>query len=160
MPDPQRKPVEEQFLDAIEKKVRDTSEDLQKLYNARATARQEVHELSKFLEPVLQWIMYVQYDVTNHSIDLTISGDKHVMEAVWGVLRKAGYEPDSRVKDEPISSFSTWFRLANSGYDEPNYKRLKVWFNFCSTKCRRVQTGVKMVEQPVYEVICDETIDR
>lgn len=94
---------------------------------------------------VEEWIVRVEFD-RDRSIDIHIAGDHHVFQGVWAALRKLGYEPDARPKEEKMAAFSTYFRKT----DWP-----MIWLNFSSTKCTRKKIGTKMVEQPVYEVVCE-----
>ena len=80
------------------------------------------------------------------SLDLSIAGDHHVMNGVWGALRKLGYEASSRPEEKKIASYSCWFTKT----DWP-----RIWFQFSSTKCTRKKIGTKMVEQPIYETVCE-----
>ena len=92
-------------------------------------------------------IGYVSADDGYISINLT--GDKHKLNAAFGILRRFGYLPNSR--PEPKSStYSTYFQKEGvTGL---------VFFNFSSTQCRRVKTGTvtKEVTEDVYEIVCDE----
>lgn len=82
-------------------------------------------------------------------ISFNLTGDKHKLNAAFGILRRHGYLPNSR--PEPKSStYSTYFQKeGETGL---------VFFNFSSTQCRRVKTGTvtKEVTEDVYEIVCDE----
>lgn len=107
---------------------------------------EELEKLEAFLSPVSGWLIHTTFDYSGRSIDLHYSGDKFVLQGIFAALRKADYEPSSRPQKDELSSFSTYFSKA----DAP-----RLWISFSSTKCRRVQVGTKMVEQPVYETVCD-----
>jgi hypothetical protein len=82
-------------------------------------------------------------------ISIHVVGDKHQLNAAFAMLRRRGYEPNSR--PEPKSStYSTFFQKE----DVPGL----VFFNFSSTQCRRVKTGTRTreVTEDVYEIVCDE----
>lgn len=82
-------------------------------------------------------------------ISLSLTGDKHKLNAAFGILRRHGYLPNER--PEPKSStYSTYFQKEGvTGL---------VFFNFSSTQCRRVKTGTvtKEITEDVYEIVCDE----
>lgn len=94
------------------------------------------------LEPTL-----VNADDGYISIDL--AGDKHQLNAAFGILRRRGFEPSARPESKS-STFSTIFRKED---DEG-----MIFFNFSSTQCRRVKTGTRTreVTEDVYEIVCDE----
>jgi len=80
-------------------------------------------------------------------VDLNIAGDKHVLKAVFSVFRKLKYEPSTRPKEKPESSFTCfWSR---------DGQELRFYLCFTSSKCSRVQIGTKMIEQPIYETVCE-----
>lgn len=88
----------------------------------------------------------IRYDFDGGSVDVVFCGDGDKLGKVWGLLRRAGYYTESRPKKGETGFNAFW--------DCPGYA--KVWLQFSSTMCRRVQVGTKMVEQPVYEVQCGD----
>ena len=88
----------------------------------------------------------IRVDVTAESVDIYISGDRHVLKAAFGALRRLEYHPDSRPDAKPEPTFSTWFR-------HPDHS-CKFWLSFSSTQCTRVKVGSKMEEVNVYETVC------
>lgn len=94
------------------------------------------------LEPTL-------VDADNGYISIHLTGDKHQLNAAFALLRRRGYEPNSR--PEPKSStYATYFTKEGV----PGL----VLFNFSSTQCRRIKTGTRTreVTEDVYEIVCDE----
>ena len=89
----------------------------------------------------------IRATVTNDSVDLSVTGNYGVLKDVFHFLRKLGYEPENRPTAEKTSSFSTYFNAPDKG--------LRIWLNFSSTVCIRKKIGTKMVEQPVYETVCE-----
>lgn len=88
-----------------------------------------------------------RFDLSNSdSINLNFAGDGRKLGEVWGLLRKAGYKPNAHPKKGDTSFYTFWT------HDE----HAKIWLNFTSTMCRRVQVGTQMVEQPIYEIQCGE----
>jgi hypothetical protein len=84
--------------------------------------------------------------IDSTSLDINIVGDKQVLNRVFGILRRHGYEPLER-PTENTASYMTWFSKEGCG---------GIWLNFSSTQCRRVKVGTKMVEQDVYDVVCND----
>jgi hypothetical protein len=93
-----------------------------------------------------EWELEPVFDVNAGSIDLTFSGDGERFGKVWTELRRNGYKPYSRPKKGDTSYYGS--------FDQEGFAR--IWLNFSSTMCQRVQVGTKMVEQPVYETRCGE----
>lgn len=94
------------------------------------------------LEPTL-------VDANDGYISIYLAGDKHQLNAAFGILRRRGFEPNSR--PEPNSStYGTYFQKEGA----PGL----IFFNFSSTQCRRVKTGTRTreVTEDVYEIVCDE----
>lgn len=81
-------------------------------------------------------------------IDIHIAGDVHVLTAAVRVLRTHGF---ITCNSPPKKGDSIWSAFFQRG-DCP----LQVWFKFASTVCRRVKIGTEMVEQDVFETVCDE----
>lgn len=82
-------------------------------------------------------------------ISFNLVGDKHLLNAAFGLMRRHGYEPYNR-PEKNSSTYSTHFKKENvDGL---------VFFSFSSTQCRRVKTGTRTrtVEEDVYEIVCDE----
>lgn len=82
-----------------------------------------------------------------NSIDVRLIGDKHKFLALLRVLGKHGMRPPKIEKG--ATGFSHfWYPDEMPG--------LQIYISFSSTVCRRVKTGTKMVEQDVFETVCDE----
>lgn len=80
-------------------------------------------------------------------ISLSFTGDGPKLTAVWKLLRQCGYNSNDRPKKGDTTFYSFW-----SGPEGV----AKIFLNFSSTVCRRVQVGTKMVETPIYETQCGE----
>lgn len=89
----------------------------------------------------------IRINVTTESIDLQIAGDRHVLKAIFGAFRRAGYLPDGRPSAKLEPSFSTWFRHPDHG--------CKFWLNFTSSQCTRVKVRSEMQEVDIYETVCE-----
>jgi len=82
-------------------------------------------------------------------VSFNLTGNKHMLNAAFGIMRRHGFEPHSR-PEKNSSTYQTHFKKENvDGL---------VFFNFSSTQCRRVKTGTRArtVEEDIYEIVCDE----
>lgn len=82
-------------------------------------------------------------------ISLSISGDKHQLAEAVRKLKTRGFKTDEKPPAKGATSWCPLFRRADGAY---------VYLQFTGTSCRRVQTGTKTVEVPVYETVCDEIV--
>lgn len=82
-----------------------------------------------------------------NSLDVRLIGDKQKFIALLRVLARFG------LKAPKVEKGATGFSHFFYPEDMPG---LQVYVCFSSTVCRRVKTGTKMVEQDVYETVCDE----
>lgn len=110
----------------------------------------EIKELARTLEPLAEWVMDIAFDGTS-SIDVSVSGNKHAFNGVWKALRQDGWEPNQRPDGDKISSFTTFFNKEDT--------KIRIWFSYSSTVCKRVKVGTEMVERPVYETVCEDTLE-
>jgi len=94
---------------------------------------------------IQEWIIDIRFDGTT-SMDLKVAGDHNVLKGAWAALRKIGYEPSERLKETKITGVCVWFY--KTGWPT-------IWFSFSSTKCTRKKVGTKMVEQPIFETVCE-----
>lgn len=84
-------------------------------------------------------------EVNGEEVDISITGDKHVLQAIFGAFRKLGYQTSKR----PLKNDSYFYcRWEKEG--KPTF-----YFTFSSTVCKRVKVGTKMVEQDVFENVCE-----
>jgi hypothetical protein len=79
-------------------------------------------------------------------IDLSFTGDGQRLLTVWKELRRAGWAPNTHPKKGETTFSTHWLKEGNATF----------WMHFSSTVCRRVQTGTKTVEVPVYETQCGD----
>lgn len=74
-----------------------------------------------------------------------VTGDKAKLAQAIRILRTAGLVSENKPKpNQP--SFQSFYEDAG--------KTRKVYLNFTSSVCKRVQVGTKMEEVPVYQVKC------
>lgn len=81
-------------------------------------------------------------------LSIYVTGKPEKLTAFWAYFRSKEYVPDEHPVGK-FSSFSTRFRKDPEKYEG------NIYFNYTSTVCRRVQVGTKTVEEPVYEIQCD-----
>ena len=79
-----------------------------------------------------------------------VKGAGDVLAAAIRYCRTRGYVTDAEAPPEKASS---WEGLFTHG-TELNHPRIRI--HWSSTVCKMVQVGTKMVEQPIYELQCDE----
>jgi hypothetical protein len=104
----------------------------------------QLSRIASGLEVVSEYIISINLDGVA-SVDVSVAGDHHVLNGMWAALRKLGYKTSTR-PEEKVAGFSGyWYK------DEWP----AIWMTFSSTKCTRKKIGTKMVEQPVYEVVCE-----
>lgn len=86
-----------------------------------------------------------------HYARFSLSGDKHKLSAAVRALRTRGFKTE---EEPPKKGQSTWTSVF-SRHDIDD-----VTLSFSSTACRLVKVGTKqvMVDQPVYETVCDELV--
>jgi hypothetical protein len=84
--------------------------------------------------------------MTPSSLDLAAKGNKAALTRVIRALRVNGF--NSKATPEEKDTFFSAFYTHET--------RSCIWLNFTSTACRRVEVGKKMVEQSIYETVCDE----
>lgn len=107
----------------------------------------ELTRIEQGTEQIHKHFISAEIDAVNESIDISYSGGKLVLQAIFKAYRDLGYAPNSRPKDDKLSSFSCY-------WNHPT-QDLRLWIRFSSTSCKRVKIGTKMVEQDVYETVCD-----
>lgn len=107
--------------------------------------KEQLAVIANGLVDVQEYLINITFDGTR-SVDINFAGDHHVFNGAWAALRKLGYEPNQRPKEEKVAAYSCFF-------DKEDWPR--IWFSFSSTKCKRKQIGTKMVETPVYETVCE-----
>ena len=79
------------------------------------------------------------------SVDISVSGDKAMVKLVWNKLRNRGYVTELNPAENEVHFSGWWYKE-----DHP-----RIWLSFSSTVCTRVKVGTKMVEQDIYEVVCE-----
>lgn len=77
---------------------------------------------------------------------VTLTGDKEKFLKLVRIHRKHGFKP---TMPEKGATTAMWFAT---------HEDVQFFVQFTSTVCKRVQTGTKMVEQPIYETQCEEFV--
>jgi hypothetical protein len=93
----------------------------------------------------------LRVSIDRTDLNLQFSGTKLELGQVWSILRSEGFnitDNDRPKENEP--SYTNYFYPENYVEDEP-----QIWLHFTSTVCKRIQTGTKTVEQPIYKVVCE-----
>lgn len=110
--------------------------------------RREVWAMNKaVLAPVVNALRQIGAEVSlSGSLDVRLIGDKHVLANAVRILRTAGYGFTTTRPEKGDTQWSAFFYRQGG---------MEIWFQFSSSVCRRVQTGTKMVEQPIFETVCD-----
>ncbi len=83
--------------------------------------------------------------VSGEEVDIGVTGDKHMLAAVWSAFRKLGYEPSRRPEKAESYFYCRWEKEGKPSF----------YLTFSSTVCKRVKIGTKMVEQDIYETVCN-----
>lgn len=81
------------------------------------------------------------------SLNLIAVGDGKLLAAIFRTLRTHGWQLDP-LSPRPQAKTAEW----TGGFDKG---KLRVRISFVSSVCRMQQVGTKMVERPVYEVVCE-----
>jgi len=85
----------------------------------------------------------------DYSGDFTVSiiGSKEDLYPMWAALRKMGYEPTSRIREEDKSYYTSFFS---------HKERDSIWFTFSSNVCEQKIVGytTQTVQTPIYETVC------
>lgn len=99
------------------------------------------------LAPLVNAMRKLGADVAlTNSLDISLVGDAAKLAAAVRVLRLSAYSSHNK---RPVKGDTSWTAFSN------RTGSLEIYFSFSSSVCRRVQTGTKMVEQPVFETVCD-----
>lgn len=128
------KNVDDAVAEANERAAKTTE-----LYEAQ---KQNISVLANGLRKLQDKIVRVTIDPV--SLDISIAGDRHDLNAAFGALRKIGYLPSDRPK-AGAASYSSWFH--KDGW-------ITVYLTFSSTQCTRVKVGTKTQTVDVYETVC------
>jgi hypothetical protein len=112
--------------------------------------RRENWNLSKeVLQPVVNAMRKVGATVSlSDHIDVRLTGNAATLAKAVRILRTSGFDFTS--SSRPKKGDTTWSTFfTHDGC-------MRVWFSFSSSVCRMVQTGTKMIPQPIYETVCDD----
>jgi len=120
---------------------------------ARRTAeymRRRMKLDSKAVGDIVKALAKADLNINGVSVDSTgydihVTGSRADLDIMFGILRRAGLEPDSRPQEKQ-STYSTYWRN----------EVLRIWVMFSSTSCKRVQVRTELQEVPVYEMVCED----
>ncbi len=123
--------------------VQEQQENVQKHASWYQTNKVEIGRVAVGLKK----IEVTRASVSGDCVDLSITGDKHTLNAVFAAFRKLGYEPSARPTKEHKPTFSCY-------WNHP-VEDAKFWLYFTSNKCTRIKVGTKTEEVDIYEVVCE-----
>jgi hypothetical protein len=81
------------------------------------------------------------------SLDYSFAGDRNLLVEVIRALRTSGWHSHNPKPEPDATTYYAWFNHKTAA--------TRLWINFTSTQCKRVQIGTQLVEQPVYKVVCE-----
>jgi hypothetical protein len=120
----------------------------QELMTERASFYHRNKHHIKEVATALKKIDLISAKLDNYKcVDISMTGDKHVLLAIFSAFRKLRYEPSERPGIKPTSSFSCYWSREG--------QELRFWISFSSTKCTRVKVGTETREVPIYETVCE-----
>lgn len=120
----------------------------------------EVHKLATwwaedghYYTPIIEVLEAMGCDcrISMSGIDVSRSGNKKDLQAVFRAMRLAGFSPTHRPEAND-TYYSAFFYPLHEGIKP-------IWLSFSSTVCRRVQVGTELKEVPVYEIQCEESME-
>lgn len=114
-------------------------------FQETAVMLRDAAPLFRFLE---QKNIDLRFDADYFYTAMTFAGSGDLFAEVWAEMRRNGFTPTHRPKKGDIDFAAYW--------DRPGCSRL--FMTFTSSVCKRVQVGVRMVEQAVYETRCGEAL--
>jgi hypothetical protein len=103
--------------------------------------------LDEAFEAINEEVSIDPYIDSDLDVYLSFTGNGEDYTHVYKILRRAGYEPTHQMGEGDKAYFSTTWRKENA----PG-----IWVSFSSNACRREIVGTKMVEENIYELICDD----
>lgn len=129
-------------FDPVWDKMKEKHDELAKLANAWKVGRAKAM-------PFVRDCMMLGFDLNFSApyIHLVGTGDKDKFLKLVRLHRRYGYKPNIPEKG---ATEAMWFvNIA---------PELDIFVRFASTVCKRVQTGTRMVETPIYETKCEEFV--
>jgi hypothetical protein len=120
-------------------------QEVDKFFREAAIALHQCGPLFRFFE---QNNIDIRLDPDGGYVSFTFTGNGAFFSEVWSEMRRNGFTPTNRPKKGDIDFAGYW--------DRPGCARL--FMNFSSSLCKRVQVGTKMVEQAIYETQCGEAL--
>ena len=111
------------------------------------THKEAIKQLASELTLLLPKDTPVTGACDGYNITVRVAGGPAELKSIFRAFRKLGYDPSARPGIKPEESFSSYFRREEGG---PEF-----YLYFSSTICKRIKIGSKMVEQAVYETVCE-----
>lgn len=140
-------------LDIIEQGFAQEQEKLNKRRKSWREYKRTQHYLTTLVADLMKMGPLNDLVLSDHDwINMRISGDKHKLAQVVRTLRTRGY---TTTEAPPAKGAREWKPIFSKA-GAPS-----IFLMFTGNSCRLVKVGTKMVEQAVYETVCDEiTLDR
>ena len=118
--------------------------------NRAASIRRRMKLDAKAVGDIVKALAKADLNINDVSVDSTgydiyVTGSRADLDIMFGILRRAGLEPDSRPQEKQ-SIYSTYWRN----------EVLRIWVMFSSTSCKQVQVRTELREMPVYETVCED----
>lgn len=132
------------MLQEIKEGIREESRSVKKRKRLYADNQPAILQVATALNAAK--IEIIRASLDSEDVNLYITGDYAVLKGIFHVFRTLGYEPSSRPeKQEP--SFTCYFHKKE--------QKMAFYLSFSSTICKRKKIGTKMVEQDIYETVCE-----
>lgn len=106
---------------------------------------------------IIATIPHTDISLDSSNLCISLAGTRAQLAEAMRVFRRNGFKPRNRPQAGETSYYA-YFHPVEPGPDGSYIG--SIWFSYTSTQCVRVQVGTKMVEQPVYEVRCEETLEQ
>jgi len=140
-----KKNVIELAIDSAEYDWKDAKRNRKSVLKFIEDYADEIGRVISGSEILLEWLIRAEIDASSNCLDLSYSGDKLVLQGIYKVFRKLGYQSETRPQENEPTFTSFW------NHPESD---MKIWLRFTSTVCKRVKIGTKTVEEDIYETRC------
>jgi len=140
-----KKSVLEQAQESAEMELKDAKRRRKRTRKFVQDYHDEIDRITGGMEVLAEWLIGVTIDVNSASLDLKYAGDKLVLQGIFKALRKLGYVAAKKPGEKDAEFVCYWSHPDSD---------MRIWMKFCSTVCKRIKVGTKMVEQDVFETRC------
>lgn len=88
-----------------------------------------------------------RFQLDDDYVAVVFTGDGSRLAEVWKLLRRHGYNTTTRPEKGDTTFYAFWHGPEGLA---------RIFLQFSSSVCRRVQVGTKMAETPIYETQCGD----